>query len=323
MKKNYYLTLDTETATFPFVGEICCNDRQKKKIAIAKPLIYDIGWVITDRKGNIIKKVSYLVQETFFVPSVFNTAYYKEKRQLYIDKLQKGEIQAKNWYNILDELEADLQGVTISTAYNACFDFKKAIPTTNSYIYHLYRNDFDSWIDEQKEKCEAILYNSCNEDKNPDYLKEFFKLRGQEYPICDLWGIACKKLLNNQSYKKYCLNNKRLTDSGLYFSTSAETAFQYLTRNFDFEEEHTALADAIIEATILTKILKKCGVNAEIEPFPFKALGDTIEFAVKANQRKYSEIVAEFIEKWLLSANKGTAYYKTMENNFEKILNLF
>ena len=73
-KKKFYLTLDTETATLPFANELCKNAVQKQKIAIAKPLVYDIGWVISDRQGNVIKKVNYLVQETFFVPNVFNTA---------------------------------------------------------------------------------------------------------------------------------------------------------------------------------------------------------------------------------------------------------
>ena len=56
MKKKYYLTLDTETATLPFANEIAKNAKQKQKIAIAKPLVYDIGWVITDRLGNRVKR---------------------------------------------------------------------------------------------------------------------------------------------------------------------------------------------------------------------------------------------------------------------------
>lgn len=69
MRKKYYLTLDTETATLPFANEIAKNAKQKQKIAIAKPLVYDIGWVITDRLGNRVKRVNYLIQETFFVPA--------------------------------------------------------------------------------------------------------------------------------------------------------------------------------------------------------------------------------------------------------------
>ena len=61
MKKKYFLTLDTETATLPFANEIAKTPKEKQNIAIAKPLVYDIGWVISDRKGNIIKKENKII----------------------------------------------------------------------------------------------------------------------------------------------------------------------------------------------------------------------------------------------------------------------
>lgn len=62
-----YLVLDCETATLPFANEIAENDpERKKKIAIARPLIYDIGWTITNRKGEILGKKQFLIAETFF-----------------------------------------------------------------------------------------------------------------------------------------------------------------------------------------------------------------------------------------------------------------
>lgn len=68
MKKQYFLVLDTETATVPFINDYPATDKERKNIAIAKPLVYDIGWIIIDRKGIIIETANYLVQETFFVP---------------------------------------------------------------------------------------------------------------------------------------------------------------------------------------------------------------------------------------------------------------
>lgn len=314
MKKKYYLTLDTETATLPFVNELCKNEQQKKKIAIAKPLIYDIGWIISDRQGNIIKQVSYLIDEIFFVPQVFNTAYYKNKRNMYLEKLNKGEISTCKWWTALQELENDLQTVDLSTAYNACFDFKKAIPFTQNYITHLYGYNFAEWEQEQKEKCKNILYGSANEqERNPDYLKSTFELHKREYPICDLWGLSCEKLLNNRNYKKYCLKNKRLTTSGIYFSTSAESAFQYLTKNTEFAEEHTALEDARIECQILTKMLKKGKVPSDITPFPFRKLGDTIEFVKKENKPQYTEIVINAIEQYLTAKDSNNAYNRNLQ----------
>ena len=92
MRKPYtYMVVDTETATLPFVNEITHDAEEKKKIAIAKPLIYDIGWTICNRRGDILDSKQYLVAETFSVPAVFNTAYYAEKRPIYLDKLAKKE----------------------------------------------------------------------------------------------------------------------------------------------------------------------------------------------------------------------------------------
>ena len=124
--KNYII-LDTETATLPFVREWDLTSEQKKRIAIAKPLVYDIGWTIANRTHGIVAKRNYLVAETFCVPSVFNTAYYAEKRPLYLEMLAKGEIEIKTWNEIAAILEADLAECKYVCAYNAMFDFKKAI----------------------------------------------------------------------------------------------------------------------------------------------------------------------------------------------------
>ena len=77
------MVVDTETATLPFANEIAAgNPERKKRIAIAKPLVYDIGWTICDRAGNIYEKKQFLIAETFAVPAVFNTAHYAEKRPI-------------------------------------------------------------------------------------------------------------------------------------------------------------------------------------------------------------------------------------------------
>ncbi len=318
MRKHYYLTLDTETATLPFANAIAPNEKAKKKIAIAKPLVYDIGWIITDRKGNIVKKVSYLVQETFFVPQIFNTAYYREKRPLYMQKLAQGIIIAKCWNDIIEELVADLECVTIATAYNACFDFKKAIPFTEKYINALYSENYQEWEDYQYNKCMDIVNGgSCG--KNEDYLKPIFELRNKKFPICDLWSLSCEKMLNSDGYRNYCLDTEQLTASGLYFKTSAETAFQYLTRNFHFIEEHTALCDAEIESQILTKILRKGKVTPNLDSFPFQELGKATDYVIGKKSVKYMQVVKFQIEQWLDTANEDTSFYQQMLSSIARL----
>lgn len=312
MKKKYYLTLDTETATLPFANAICKDANQKQKVAIAKPLVYDIGWVISDRAGNILKSENFLVQETFFVPNVFNTAYYCEKRPTYMEKLSKGEIQAANWNNIIEILLEDLRRVDISTAYNAAFDFKKAIPFTEQYIEHLYSADYNEWERRQYGICQGIIRNG-SKGKNDEFLDPVFKLRGEEFPIADLWAIACDRLINIDKYRDYCLQNRLLTTSAQYFKSSAETTFQYLMVQHDFVEEHTALSDAMIESKILAKALRKGKVVPYMEGFPFRKLGTTFDY-VKEKRPKFRDIVRDSLEEYLSTLSFRTSYYSRLEN---------
>lgn len=318
MRKKFYLVLDTETATLPFANDLCKDAKQKQKIAIAKPLIYDIGWVIVDRQGNIYKKVNYLVQETFFVPNVFNTAYYCDKRPIYIDLLNKGEIEAKTWNEITKELQTDLDICDIVTAYNACFDFKKAIPFTERYIYHLYRSDYNNWEIGQKYHCYKILNGADDDSKNPDYLTPIFTFRKKEYPMCDLWGIACQRLINIDKYRNYCLDNDLLTPSAIYFKSSAETSFQYLLNQHEFIEDHTALSDALIESQILLKALKKGKIEPSIIPFPFRELGTTYDY-VLTKRKKSIQKVADAMEEYIETLNSETAYYSKMVGILDKL----
>lgn len=314
-KKKYYLTLDTETATVPWADDIAKgNAKVKQKIAIAKPLVYDIGWVITDRQGTIIKQVNYLVQETFFVPNIFNTAYYKEKRPIYMELLKKEKIKPAMWNDIIEELQNDLDKVDITTAYNACFDFKKAIPFTENYIQALYSSHYQKWEDNQKWATSQLINNSEKENSNPEYLKPYFTLRGIDYPLADLWGIACDRLINIDKYRNYCLDYNLLTNSKIFFKSSAETSFQYLMNNYEFIEDHIALSDALIESEILTKALKKGKIEPYVKEFPFRGLGYTYEYVLQ-KKPKYKEVLREEIEKYYDElSNPATVWGARIEN---------
>lgn len=314
-KKKFYLTLDCETATLPFANEMCRNAKEKQKIAIAKPLIYDLGWVITDRLGNEYKRVSLLIQETFFVPNVFNTAYYRDKRPLYMERLALGEIQVATWKQATEMLVEDLEFCDLALAYNACFDFKKALPFTERYMKALYSKDYQKWEDKQRKRCDDIL-KGFDSPKNEDYLKPFFDFRGVKYPIADLWGLACDRLINIPKYKNFCLENRLLTRSASYFKTSAETTFRYLLKQYDFIEEHTALADSIIESQILTKVLSKGKIEPQIKEFPFRELGETIPYVLH-DKKKYISVVYEMMKEYYdENADSWSQMYLTRVENW-------
>lgn len=282
-RKKYYLVFDCETATLPFASTLE-NANDKQKIAIAKPLIYDLGWQVIDRKGNVYCRRSFLVSEIFSVPAVFNTAYFASKRPIYLDKLTKGEIILTDWKTATAKLEEDLQKVEAVGAYNSMFDYKKAIPFTEKYIKALYSPYYYKWEQRQIKHCKQIL-STPYDKKETDFNPEIFEFRGKEYALFDLWGLSCRHLLNNDEYKKTCIDNDWKTTSGKFFKTSAETAFRFLTKNNDFIESHTAIEDTIIESQILTEIIKRTRNKFEmgIIYFPFRELGTVEDFEFTHN----------------------------------------
>lgn len=275
-RRRYYLVLDCETATLPYAHNFSGKARQD--IAIAKPLIYDLGWQVIDRQGRVYDRKNFLITEIFSVPAVFNTAYYASKRPLYLEKLRKGEIVLTDWNTAATELVKAMQNCTAVGAYNSMFDFKKAIPFTETYITKLYSEDFYQWEQFQNKCCDALARG--HKPQNRDFDGENFNFRGVDYPLFDIWGLSCEHILNCDEYKKMCVDNNWFTASGQYFKTSAETAFRFFSGDSDFDEAHTALDDAIIESALLQAILKPTPKNMTIgiAYFPFKILGKVENF---------------------------------------------
>lgn len=271
-RKKYYLIFDCETATLPCADNY--NGDEKKRVAIAKPLIYDLGYQVIDRKGNVYIRRSFLISEIFSVPAIFNTAYYASKRPIYIEKLEKGEIVLTDWHTATKKLIEDLKKVESVGAYNSMFDYKKAIPFTETYIKNLYSNNFYEWEEKQNKICDKIAKGRRYENKN-NFDGENFVFRGKKYPLFDLWGLSCKYILNNDDYKEKCVANGWKSASGKFYKTSAETTYRYIKDSDDFIESHTAIEDAIIESEIFIKILQatKNKFDIGIIYFPFKILG--------------------------------------------------
>ena len=287
-KTLLYMVVDTETATLPLCAQLARDAEEKKKLAIAKPLIYDIGWTITNRKGELLDTKQFLIAETFAVPQVFNTAYYAEKRPIYLEMLKRGETVIKPWEEVMQIFLADLRTVDAVGAFNSMFDFKKALPFTDLYIKQVYGPNYSAWEDIQRESCNFIL-SGKKSAPNPDFDPNTFRFRGENFPLFDLWGLATSHLLNNVAYKSECINHGLLTASGVYFKTSAESSYQYLCNKYDFVESHTALDDAIIETFILSKVAQRHAISIGIKYFPFRELGETIEFAMRRKIPKMEE----------------------------------
>ena len=81
-KSKFLIGIDTETAN-PQIDE-------KGKLDLSDSLVYDVGWIITDKKGNVYLKRSYVVAEIFLDPELMNTAYFKEKIPQYWTNIKNG-----------------------------------------------------------------------------------------------------------------------------------------------------------------------------------------------------------------------------------------
>lgn len=202
-KKEMYLVIDTET----------CN-------TIEQPLVYDIGYAICDRYGNIAVERSYVVAEVFIdMADVMKSAYYAEKIPKYWEDLKNGKRVMKSLFNIRRQMLEDIKAYNVKTigAYNMGFD-KRALNCTTRF---------------------------CSQS----FMRWFFPY-GMKY-IC-IWHMACQTLLNTSTYVKFAEQNGLVSEKNNLL-TSAESTYKFLKKNIDFVESHTGLEDVQIEVEIMAK----------------------------------------------------------------------
>lgn len=204
-RKKYIMVLDTETT----------NNNMESKFNDG--LVYDIGFTIADKKGNVYAKRSYAVKEIFDWTELMDTAYYKNKLPKYYEKLVKGEMKKETIWNIRKAIKTAMEyfNITEVWAFNANFD----LTTLNNTVRYLSGS-------------------GC---------RYFFKYGTQ---ICDIWHVACQTLGLQKTFQ---WENVRNTKGNLI--TNAERMFGYIIQDETFEEEHTGLADAEIETKILARCL--------------------------------------------------------------------
>lgn len=212
---KYLIGLDTETCN----GLVLEDD----KLDLSQSIVYDIGWVVTDKRGNIYEKRSFVIYETFVgMKDVMASAYYAEKIPMYWEQIQNGSrklVRFSTMYNIFWE---DIKKYSIDTffAHNASFDVR-ALNNTIRWVYKSKKRFF-------------FPYNAeiwCT-----------LKMARQVINIQKAYTIWCDKY---EFKTKHRPPRNRLT---------AEILYRYITGNMEFEESHTGLEDVLIE----TKILVHC-----------------------------------------------------------------
>lgn len=239
-RKKLYIIIDTET------------------IGIDNRLVYDLGYIITDKKGNIYKKVNYLVKEIFTNNELMKQAYYYTKMSLYLAMLENGKIKTKAFKDIIKELQADLIEYNIYGigAYNIPFDIQALAETTN----YIYPKMFKMFFNKTKNGKYCPDFNKFN-------INHIFK---KDVKIFDIWTMACVTLCKQATFRAfYAVRGKR------FIKSNAEVVYNYIKNTNDFIESHTALSDCLIENEILTRIFKLTNIK-EAEPFPSRLIENNI-----------------------------------------------
>lgn len=192
---------------------------------LEKPFCYNIGYVIADTDSKqVLLKRDFVVEQVWHNPMLFTTAYYSDKRELYVERMRA----------------------------------RKTIMDKYGYITQTMIRDFKAYEIEM-----AFAYNSPFDKKVFEYNCEWFKCNNpfDDVEIKDIMPIVHSLIAFKQEYQDFCDKYERYTESGNY-STSAETVYQFISGNLDFVEEHTALADSEIELQILLHCIEK--YNADL-----------------------------------------------------------
>jgi len=220
--KNTFLVLDTETADL--TGSV-----------------YDLGYVICDKRGKTILERNWLVEEIFTDAKTMMGAFYAGKLFThYAGMLERGEVKLTPWRKIIKALRSDIaeHGVTVICAYNAGFDFR------------VMRNTHRA-LGGKGSVLTAPL------------------------KTLDLWRFACETKLSQKQYKRLARSQGWVSAAG-NIRSGAEYAYRFCSGDWGFIEDHTALSDARIEAQILAQCFaqKKRVPYGKINGAPWRIIQD-------------------------------------------------
>lgn len=197
--------------------------------------VFDIGFQIVDKKGTVYSSGSFLPQEFWdeidnLKPSSFLRS--KKKRLEYDAKVESGETDVLPWDRIMALMKHEM----------ACYDVD---------YFAAYNLNHDKGV---LQKTHELL--------SPDTP---FDLMSAAKPL-DIYPMAVQLLLNRPTYKRLALKHGRVSKNGTP-SATAESAYAYITGNWDYKEIHTGFQDVLIEVEILAYCYRQNkAFNGNINP---------------------------------------------------------
>ena len=188
------------------------------------PMVYDLGLAIVDRKGNVYETRSFVIYEVFCqMKDLMKSAYYSHKIPKYIEEIKKSERKIVRYSTAKKEIRRLCKEYNVKAimAHNARFDYR-ATAQTQRYI--------------TKSKFRFFL---------PYGIELWDTLKMAQDTICKQVG-----------YKEWCYENGYLTKNGRVRAT-AEILYRYISGEENFDEEHTGLADVLIEKEIFAHCMRQ------------------------------------------------------------------
>lgn len=205
-KKEKIIVLDVETAG-----------------SLDNPLVYDLGFIITNKEGQIFEKYHFVISDIFDNSDLMKTAYYYDKLPKYLQGLE----------------DKKMHKVNFAMAYATIQHLIKKYNIKNVFAYNAY---FDN----------NALNNTIRTLTNGQ--KKYFLPYGTQ--VNCIWHMACQVLYTQKTFYKEAVKNGWFTNSG-NLKTSAEIGFRYISGLNDFDEEHMGLQDVLIETMIMTRCFRQ------------------------------------------------------------------
>lgn len=196
-----YMVFDTETTS------------------LDKPFCYDVGYAIFNDEGAELLRRHFVIEQTWHNLPLFESAYYKEKRPLYIALMRSKKAVMDKWGYVMRTMHRDIIQYKVVSAY-------------------AYNSDFD----------DKVFSFNC----------DWFKCNNplEDIPVHDIWGYASQFITNTQEYKNFCEEHQYFTDTGNY-KASAEIVYRYISGKNNFDEAHMGAMDVDIEAIILQECFNR------------------------------------------------------------------
>ena len=208
------MVVDTETTNCMLNG----------KFDASNALVYDCGWQIIDKHGNVYLQRSFVNADVFFARKEdMKSAYFANKIPNYLRDIKNKDRIVLDTEEIRNVMLDDIQEwhVHAVSAHNASFD----VQVLNNTIKMATKGKKKYWFPYGTE-------------------------------IWDTKKMAAQVVAPKKTYIKWCTENGYLTKTGQP-RIAAEVLYRFISHNNDFIESHTGLEDVIIESEILAYCMRQ------------------------------------------------------------------